>query len=127
MLSTQWRYDAALRNGSNADGDESQRFHEWGLGNQHFLDVSGPHRGDRLVEGGGFRAVGHFGDAWGLTSSFVFDREKKNGMIFLIGGPGFDPETYPGAYSAQYRHEEKILTALYRHAILGLLEDKPDR
>ncbi len=47
----------------------------------------------------------------------VFDRDKKEGMIFLVGGPGFDPETYGGKYSAHYRYEEKILTALYRQAI----------
>jgi hypothetical protein len=47
----------------------------------------------------------------------VFDRAKKNGLIFLTGGPGFDPETHPGKYSAFFRHEEQILTALYRHAI----------
>ena len=40
-------------------------------------------------------------------------------MIFLTGGPGFDPETYPGVYGSMYRHEEKILTALHRHALRG--------
>jgi hypothetical protein len=89
----------------------------WGLGNQQFLDISGPGSGDRLVEGGGFKAVGHTGDAWGLTSALVFDRTKKIGIIFLAGGPGFNPETAPGKYSAHHRYEEQILTALYRHAV----------
>ena len=88
-----------------------------GLGAQIFLDISGPGRGDRVVDGGGMNAVGHLGDAWGLTSAMLFDREKKNGMIFLIGGPGFNPETNPGKYSSFFRHEEMILTALYRRAI----------
>lgn len=35
----------------------------------------------------------------------------------LAGGPGFDPETYPGNYSSFHRHEERILTALHRHAL----------
>ncbi len=122
MLSMQWRHDGKGRNGdSNGEagyGTHADRMNAWGLGVQHFLDLTGPNRGDRLVEQGGFKASGHMGDAWGLTSIMAFDRATKTGLIFLTGGPGFDPETYPGAYSAMYRHEEQILTALYRRAIL---------
>ena len=120
MLSQQWRVDAARANGSSGYGGHNDAMNAWGLGNQQFLDISGPGSGDRLVESGGFKAVGHTGDAWGLTSALVFDRATKNGMIFFIGGPGFDPETYSGKYSAHFRYEEKILTALYRHAIAGI-------
>ena len=119
MLSRQWRFDATSNNGSNGYGGHQDAMNAWGLGNQQFLDISGAGSGDRLVEGGGFMAVGHTGDAWGLTSALVFDRAKKNGMIFLVGGPGFDPETQSGKYSAHYRYEERILTALYKRAILG--------
>jgi CubicO group peptidase (beta-lactamase class C family) len=118
MLAQQWRVDPALKNGSSGYGGHQDAMNAWGLGNQHFLDVSGPGSGDRLVESG-FNAVGHTGDAWGLTSALVFDRTKKNGMIFFVGGPGFDPETYPGKYSAHYQYEELILTSLHRHAIAG--------
>jgi len=117
MLKQQWRADVPGRNGDVNSGGGEQLMNAWGLGNQHFLDVSGVARGDRLVEGGGFVAVGHLGDAWGLRSAFVFDPKTKNGMIFLSGGPGFDPATTPGAYSASYRYEERILTALYRHKL----------
>ncbi len=117
MLAQHWRFDAARKNGSNDYGSHQDAMNAWGLGNQHFLDVSGAGSGDRLIEGGGFMAVGHTGDAWGLTSGLVFDRAKKNGMIFLVGGPGFDPEKYNGKYSAHYRYEEQILSALHRHAI----------
>ncbi len=120
MLSIQWRHDAIANNGSSAFGTHKGQFNAWGLGNQQFMDVSGRGSGDRLVEGGGFNAVGHMGDAWGLTSALVFDRVKRNGMIYLIGGPGFDPDTNPGKYSAMYRHEEQILSAVYRRAILGV-------
>ena len=119
MLAQQWRFDATRNNGGNGYGEHQEAMNAWGLGNQQFLDVSGAGSGDRLVEGGGFIAVGHTGDAWGLTSALVFDRAKKNGMIFLVGGPGIDPETYGGKYSAHYRYEEQILTALYTRAILG--------
>lgn len=121
MLSRQWRHDGG-GNGAAAYGSRKGRFNAWGLGNQHFLDVSGPDSGDRLVERGGFRAVGHLGDAYGLSSAFAFERDTKSGLIFLIGGTGFDPETYPGTYSSFHRHEERILTALHRHALAA----KPD-
>ena len=81
--------------------------------------VSGPDFGDRLVEGGGFPASGHLGDAYGLFATFAFDRATKNGFIFLVGGTGFDPERERGAYSSASRFEERIATALYRRAIQG--------
>ena len=118
MLAVQWRFDAAKPNGGTSEfGDAQNLFNGWGLGNQHFLDVSGPARGDRLVEGGGFIGVGHLGDAWGLTSAFVFDPKTGAGVIFLTGGPSWNPDTTRGNYSAFYRHEERILTALIRYAL----------
>ena len=84
--------------------------------------LSGPAFGDRLVDGGEFTAVGHLGDAYGLSAAFVFDRAQKNGMIFLAGGTGFDPKDDPGLFSSHARHEERILTALHRRAILGKLD-----
>jgi len=117
MLKQQWRADGRGANGDVNSGGGKQMMNAWGLGNQHFLDISGAARGDRLVEGGGFTAVGHLGDAWGLRSAFAFDPKTKSGMIFLSGGPGFDPETTPGTYSALQRYEERILTSLYRHVL----------
>lgn len=120
MLKEQWRADRAAgnRDGENSFGRLKQFMNAWGLGVQHFLDQSGPGAGDRLVEPGGFRATGHIGDAWGLTSLLAFDRTSRNGLVFLIGGSAFDPEAYLGTYSGFSRHEERILTALHRRAIL---------
>jgi hypothetical protein len=122
----QWKFDAgggvgkgSGTNGTSTFGGQKEMMNAWGLGNQHFLGIGGTGTGDRLVDGGGYMAVGHFGNAWGLTSAMVFNREQKSGMIFLVGGPGFDPETYGGKYSSFFRYEERILTALYRHAIVG--------
>ena len=117
MLREQWRADIAGNNGDVNSGGGKQMMNAWGLGNQHFLDVSGAGRGDRLVQSGGVRGVGHLGDAWGLRSAFVFDPKRKNGVIFLSGGPGFDPVSTPGNYSAFYRYEERILSALYARAL----------
>ncbi|MCP2007186.1 serine hydrolase domain-containing protein [Duganella violaceipulchra] len=106
MFRQQWKH-----NGSNGDTHRGL-YHSWGLGSQRFDDR-------RLVEGGGFSAVGHLGEAYGLISTFVVDLRRSNGMVSLIGGTGADPDRNPGRYSAMTRSEERILTALYRHAILG--------
>ena len=119
MLGEQWRYDAIRANGRNDFGSHRESMNAWGLGNQHFIDVTGAGSGDRLAEGVAWKGKGHSGDAWGLTSLLFFDDAKQDGLVFLIGGPGFDPETYPGVYSARYRHEEKILTAMHRHLFAG--------
>ena len=117
MPRVQWRADSAGKNGDVNSGGGKQMMNAWGLGNQNFLDVTGVGRGDRLVQSGGFTGVGHLGDAWGLRSAFVFDPKRKNGMIFLSGGQGFDPVTTPGKYSAFYRYEERILSALYERTL----------
>ena len=120
ILSRQWTRDAS--NGDGDYGSHRSRFNAWGLGNQQFLDVSGPDFGDRLVEGGGFAAAGHLGDAYGLLGTVAFDRASRNGFAFLIGGTGCDPETQRGAYSAGARFEERIATALHRRAIAGRVD-----
>ncbi len=113
-----WTHEAAGNSGSCASESGRPRLlNAWGLGNQHFLDVSGPGCGDRLVEGGGFTGVGHLGEAWGLNGVFVLDRKTRDGMIVLVGGVARDPETFPGRYSAHYRHEERLMTTLYRGAL----------
>jgi CubicO group peptidase (beta-lactamase class C family) len=122
LFSEQWRYDKTAFDGkgNRAEDDEGEGglFNAWALGPQIFLDVSGRKgRGDRIVEGGGFTGVGHLGNAYGLTSAFVFDPKTKQGLIFLVGGTAADPETHKGEYSAFYRYEERILTALFRGAL----------
>ena len=88
-------------------------YQAWGLGNQHFPDRPGM----RLVEGGGFEAVGHLGEAYGLRSVFALDAARGNGLVVLTGGSSADPELQQGQHSALGRYEERILGALHRHAI----------
>jgi CubicO group peptidase (beta-lactamase class C family) len=120
MLKVQWRSNEQKGDASNGnvnyEGGQGL-FNAWGLGAQHFTDKSGKNSGDRLVVRGGYQASGHLGEAYGLTAAFVFNREQKNGMIYLHSGPGFDPDTHPGKHSALYRHEEEILNALYDYAV----------
>ena len=111
MFSEQWTYNR--KNGDTLLG----LYHSWGLGTQRFANVPG--QGNRLVRGGGFSAVGHHGEAYGLMSTFAVDLAGRNGLVSLIGGFGTDPEREPGQYSALSRPEEAILSALYRRAVQG--------
>ncbi|MCG2585164.1 serine hydrolase [Massilia sp. TS11] len=104
MFQREWTFD-----GKNGD-DEHGFYGAWGLGNQQF-------DGARVVEGGRFQAVGHLGEAYGLISAFILDREHKDGMVMFVGGTSADPAQYKGRYSALERFTEQILTALYRGAI----------
>jgi hypothetical protein len=108
MFARQWTWDGKDGNGDSLGGF----FSAWGLGNAQFP-------GSALVEGGGFDAVGHSGDAYGLRSIFAADLARGNGLIMLVGGSSADPEQQKGRYSARARFEERILGALYRHAIVG--------
>jgi CubicO group peptidase (beta-lactamase class C family) len=112
MFARQWTYDGKGGNGDTLDG----LFNAWGLGNEQFPDD--PATNTRLVEGGGFAAVGHLGDAYGLMSVFVVDRKNKSGMIALVGGTSTDPLAYKGKYSSLARFQEQILTSMYRRVIL---------
>lgn len=121
MLSRQWTLSG---DGTNGNGDSDSYYglyRAWGLGNQHFIDVStvrnGRASGDRLVDGGGFKGVGHLGWSWGLNSLFVFDPETKNGMIYVGSGVGANPDLQPGQFSSEARFQERITDALYRGAI----------
>ena len=114
MFTRQWQLAA---DGSNGDSDHGL-FRAWGMGNQQF-EADGEH-GNGLVAGAAFSAVGHLGDAYGLRSGFVLDLANRNGMIYLIGGTGSDPEQQRGRQTALSRPEEAILDALYHGAIVNI-------
>ncbi|KFI05315.1 beta-lactamase [Massilia sp. BSC265] len=110
MFARQWTHDGRNGNGDTLNG----LYQAWGLGNQHFPDRPGM----GLVEGGGFEAVGHLGEAYGLRSVFALDAARGNGLVMLTGGSAADPELQQGRHSALARYEERILGALHRHAIV---------
>ncbi|WP_229459215.1 serine hydrolase domain-containing protein [Massilia cavernae] len=121
MLARQWTLSGDGKSG-NGDSDSFHGlYHAWGLGNQHFTDAStvrnGRASGDRLVEGGGFRGVGHLGWSWGLNALFVFDPKTRDGMIYVASGAGANPDLQPGQFSSEARFQERITDALYRGAI----------
>ena len=114
MFTRHWQLAA---DGGNGDSDQGL-FRAWGLGNQQF-DADGA-RGNGLVAEARFSAAGHLGDAYGLRSAFVLDFANRNGMIYLIGGTGSDPDQQRGPHTALSRPEEAVLDALYHGAIVNL-------
>lgn len=110
ILTAQWRFDPAQGNGDPYGG----LMRRWGVGLQQLsnapADAYGP--GDRLLPGASPMLWGHMGDAYGLLGAMFFDPAQDAGFIYIIGGVGCDPELYKGVYSAFYRWEEQIQTAI---------------
>lgn len=123
MLARQWTLTGDGKTGNGDSESFHGLYHAWGLGTQHFIDVStvknGRASGDRLVEGGGFKGIGHLGWSWGLNSLFVFDPQTKNGMIYVSSGVGANPDLQPGQFSSEARLQERITDALYRGAVMA--------
>lgn len=107
-----WRYQPSQPNGDTLD----DALLSWGLGPQRFTDVSGPGRGDRLVEGGGLTGWGHLGDAYGLLGAFVLDPARRAGVITVLGSPSRDPYTPRGRWSALTQDQELLMTSVWRAA-----------
>ncbi len=120
MATPQWTYND---NTQAPNGDTYYGlFFQWGLGLQIFTDRGGSAAsGDRVgSEAGGFKGVGHLGEAYGLLSAFIFDPVAKDGLIYLMGGLGDDPNNNLGSYSAFYGWEESVLRSLYQRAVLQI-------
>jgi len=128
MLTPQWSLapPGRARNGDS----ESGLFQRWGLGPQLFTGQGGsPGRGDRIgAAPGGLTGAGHLGEAWGLSSGFVFDPHTRRGLIYIVGGTGARPESHPGTSSAFHAWEEQILQALTQRALLKIeaLPNQPE-
>lgn len=103
MFTPVWTYDAAAENGDTY----YDLMNCYGNGVQIFTNTTG----DRIVEGQDLPFAGHLGDAYGLYSGVLFDRAKGNGIVYIVGGVGSDPEEYYGDYSTFYKWEEKLMTA----------------
>jgi len=112
MLASRWNYTALpSKNGDNYFG----LFRSWGLGVQRFTATEDGGTGDKITQDGNLKWVGHLGDAYGLFSGMVFDPVTGDGMIYMIGGVGANPDRDAlGNYSTFYRWEEQILSATYR-------------
>ena len=120
MQRVHWHHTAQPPNGDTLGGE----FYAWGLGMQRFTDVSVVSEGalpggDRLVPQGGVRGYGHAGFAYGLQSLLFYDPEKRTGLVYVSGGSGVDPALHRGNYSSFNQWEERIIQAVYMHALKG--------
>lgn len=113
LAGEQWRHDAQRPNGETLDDGMLS----WALGPQRFTDLSGPGRGDRLVEDGGLTGWGHMGDAYGLLGAFVLDPIGRNGMVMLMAGPSRNPYQPKGRWSSMARDKERVLSRTWRLAV----------
>ena len=115
MFTRQWTHDVGSDGGGGNGDTQRGLYHCWGLGNQQFPDRAGM----RLAGQSGFPAVGHLGEAYGLTAVFAFDPVAHNGLIVLVGGVASDPAAYQGSYSAMSRYEEQIVSAVQGRLFSG--------
>jgi CubicO group peptidase (beta-lactamase class C family) len=111
----QWRYEPQAPNGDTLE----EAMVSWALGPQRFTDRSGPGpgRGDRLVEGGGFRGWGHLGDAYGLLGTFALDPIRRHGLIVLLGSPSRSPYGPKLGWTSIPPDQARVLSALWRQRL----------
>ena len=104
MFTPVWTYDSTLQNGFNDDRMQNC----YGMGPHIFFNRD---HGDRIVQGQDLPFSGHTACAYGLLGGMLFDRKRGNGLIYIVGGTGSDPDQFPGRYSSFYGWEEMLLTA----------------
>lgn len=109
MFTPVWTYDPKLQNGDTCLG-------------MMYCYAMGPHiftnrpMGDRIVANQVLPFSGHTADAYGLLGCMVFDRQKGNGIVYMIAGTGSERSENMGKYSAFYGWEEDLLTAAAEYA-----------
>ena len=101
-----WVYDSKNKNGDNYDN----LFLSFGLGIQCTQDVA---MGDRVSPQGGVKLCGHLGEAYGLLSGFLYDRDNNWGVVYAITGTSNNSDSL-GEYSAFFLWEEAILSAVIK-------------
>lgn len=107
MFTPQWTY-AEDNKGLN-NGDTYAGLMEcYGLS----IQILGHGELDRLVAGREVPWAGHYGEAYGLLSGMFMDREKGNGLVYIMNGMGNAESENYGAYSGMYLWEEKFCTAI---------------
>ena len=112
MLQPQWVYNKRLNNGDTCNGQMT----EWGLSLKHLFWKFETSQGEKQAG-----LWGHFGDAYGLLSSMMFDPERKAGFIYFIGGVGADPEETPGVVTPFCLWEEQIIQAVFKEVLQDYL------
>ena len=114
MYAPYWTYDEALNNGNNYSG----LMRSYGLGPQIMTSTGEPGYSDRILADWDIFMAGHLGEAYGLWSGMMLDRETGDGFIYYVTGR-WGPVAY-GEYSAFYRTEERVMTALFEEQLLPI-------
>jgi len=104
MFTPAWTYDPVLENGDTYYG----MMRCYGMGPHIFTNTE---KCDRIVADQVLPFAGHTADAYGLLGGMLFDRKKRNGLIYTVAGTGSDKDKYFGKYSVFYGWEEDLLTA----------------
>lgn len=113
MHAPEWTF-----NGSNGN-NYYNLFNQWGLGFQLTTNTAG---GDIVIDG--LPMTGHPGEAYGLISDMYFDHDNHFGLVFVTNGYYSGGGYAYGSYSAFYKPEEEIFTAIkdYPYATCIYLE-----
>lgn len=104
MFTPYWTYSESTNNGDTYDGLMTC----YGLGIQVF--TSG--KRDRFLRHRNVVMSGHFGEAYGLLAGLFVNRERQDGIFYMINGQGAPDVDHHGDYSGMYQWEERLCTAL---------------
>lgn len=105
MHSPQWTY-----NGTNGN-NYYNLFNQWGLG---FQITTNTPSGDIVIDG--LPMIGHAGEAYGLISDMYFEHDKLFGLVFITNGYLSGGGYQYGSYSAFYKPEEEVFTAIKNYS-----------
>ena len=106
MLTPVWSLDLERKNYDPMEESEP-RTRDFGLG---LYRGEGPDGGPGLW--------GHHGDAYGFLGGMYFDRSRRSGYVYQIGGTGADPAQNRGERSRLFIWDEKVRSLA--EAVLGL-------
>lgn len=103
-----WNYTPATPNGTFKDDS----IEAYGLALQIF-----PGSGlTRPLEKREVSLTGHFGEAYGFIGGVLWQPGTGNGFVFFQTGTATPESANPGLYSANYRWQEKFITAIMDNA-----------
>jgi CubicO group peptidase (beta-lactamase class C family) len=111
MMSRQWIYDAAAKNGKTYGGT----ILSYGLG---IYQMDGDSTA-RFCKDAEIDLVGHTGEAFGLLSMLCLRPNTKDGYIYIMNGEAVEEdedERSAGKFSNNYIWEERLGDAICRHA-----------
>ncbi len=104
MFTPYWTYRKDAPNGDTYDGLMTC----YGLGIQIF--TSGER--DRFLKDRNVVMSGHFGEAYGLLAGLFVNRDRQDGIFYMINGQGAPDVDHHGDYSGMYQWEEHLCSAL---------------